>query len=438
MADLRVAEVRVTPVLVADPPLLNLQGVHQPYTPRAVVEVETEDGVVGLGETYGDDDYVEPLRKVAELLPGRSVASPNELGRLVAEVVDDDAVDATLADDLQARRLFGRQSLVKLRAIVVSALEVAFLDATGRALGLPVHRLLGGRVRDRVDFAGYLFYRWDRHPAGAPPGGVPAGPPADDWGPALDPAGVVAQAGRMIEEYGFASLKLKGGVFPPDQEIAAIRELRAVFPGVPLRLDPNGAWSVETGVRVAEALSDDVEYLEDPCTGVEAMAEVHRRTGVPLATNMCVTSMEEIAAAFRADAVQVVLSDHHFWGGLRATQALTSVCRAFGVGLSMHSNTHLGISLAAMTHAAACVPGPLHACDTHRPWQAEDVITEPHTFTGGALTVPDAPGLGIELDHAALTRLHDRWLAAGVRSRDDVAAMRVVDPGWTAPSVPRW
>jgi glucarate dehydratase len=203
MADLRVAEVRVTPVLVADPPLLNLQGVHQPRTPRVIVEVETEDGVVGLGETYGDDDYVEPLRKVAELLPGRSVASPNELERLVAEAVDGDAVDEALADDLQARRLFGRQSLAKLRAIVVSALEVAFLDAMGRALGLPVHRLLGGKVRDRVDFAGYLFYKWDRHPSGAPSGGVSAGLPADDWGPALDPAGVVAQAGRMIEEYGF-------------------------------------------------------------------------------------------------------------------------------------------------------------------------------------------------------------------------------------------
>ncbi|MEV0399290.1 enolase C-terminal domain-like protein [Actinoallomurus sp. NPDC050550] len=430
MSDLRIADVRVTPVLVEDPPLLNLQGVHQPYTPRVIVEVETEDGVVGLGETYGDDEYLEPLRAVAALLPGRSVASSESLWEIVAGALDASAVTGSLTDDLQARRLFGRQNLTKLHAIVVSAFEVAFLDAMGRSLGLPVHQLLGGKVRDRVDFAGYLFYKWEKHPV--------AGAPVDDWGLALDPEGVVAQAQRMIDQYGFGSLKLKGGVFPPDEEIAATRALRDAFPGVPVRLDPNGAWSVDTGTRVAEALRDTVEYLEDPCTGVEAMAEVHRRTGVPLATNMCVTSMREIPEAFRANAVQVVLCDHHFWGGLRATQALARICETFGVGLSMHSNTHLGISLAAMTQAAACAPGHLHACDTHRPWQTDDVITEPHVFRDGALTVSDAPGLGVELDRAALARYHERWRTSDVRSRDDVAAMRVVDPGWNAPSIPRW
>jgi glucarate dehydratase len=104
----------------------------------------------------------------------------------------------------------------------------------------------------------------------------------------------------------------------------------------------------------------------------------------------------------------------------------------------MHSNTHLGISLAAMTQVASVVPELVHACDTHRPWQTEDVITEPHVFVDGALEVSDTPGLGVELDRDALARLHRRWANSDVRDRDDVAAMRIAHPDWTQPSLPRF
>ena len=304
------------------------------------------------------------------------------------------------------------------------------LDALGHVTGLPVHALLGGKVRDRVEYSGYLFYRWAEHPAQS--GETPEDLPTDDWGAALDPAGVVAQAQRFADEYGSRSFKLKGGVFAPDEEIAAIKALAEAFPGYPLRLDPNGGWSVETSLRVARELGDVIEYLEDPTPTVAGMSQVHRETGVPLATNMCVTSFGEIPAAFAADAVQVVLSDHHYWGGLQATRELAAICRTFGVALSMHSNTHLGISLAAMTHVAAVVPELVYACDTHRPWQTEDVITEPQVFVDGALEVTDTPGLGVELDRDAMAALHQRWLESDVRDRDDVAAMRVADPEWAA------
>ena len=161
---------------------------------------------------------------------------------------------------------------------------------------------------------------------------------------------------------------------------------------------------------------------------------------MPLATNMCVTTFGEIREAFTKNAVQVVLSDHHYWGGLRNTRELAALCRAFGVGLSMHSNTHLGISLAAMTHVAATVPNLDYACDSHYPWQTEDVITERLTFRDGRLDVTDTPGLGVELDHHKLAPLHRRWLDddGTLRDRDDAAAMRVADPDWSAPAVPRW
>ncbi|MGX1546786.1 glucarate dehydratase family protein [Streptomyces adustus] len=428
--DLTITEVRLTPILVADPPLLNTQGVHQPYTPRLIVEIVTADGVTGLGETYGDTKYLELARPFADRLVGRRVSDLNALFPLADEVAVDDSRTSGRVD---VGGLRGVQTADKLRLSVVSAFEVACLDALGKALGLPVHALLGGKVRDAVEYSAYLFYKWAAHPEGT------AGE-KDDWGAALDPAGIVEQARRFTELHGFTSFKLKGGVFPPDQEIAAVRALAEAFPGHPLRLDPNGAWSVATSLRVAEEIGDLLEYLEDPALGTPAMAEVAARTGVPLATNMCVTTFAEIPQAFAEGAVQVVLSDHHYWGGLRNTRELAAVCRTFGVGISMHSNTHLGISLAAMTHVAATVPDLHHACDSHYPWQSEDVLTERLVFDGGRVAVPDAPGLGVALDRERLEFLHRRWLDddGGLRERDDAAAMRAVDPHWITPSVPRW
>ncbi|MFG2936054.1 glucarate dehydratase family protein [Streptomyces sp. NPDC048282] len=428
--NLTITDVRLTPILVADPPLLNTQGVHQPYTPRLIVEVETADGVVGIGETYGDTKYLELARPFAARLVGRAVSDLNGLFTVADEV----AVDASrVSGQVDVGGLRGVQTADKLRLSVVSGFEVACLDALGKALGLPVHALLGGKVRDAVEYSAYLFYKWAAHPRG-----VPA--EADDWGPALDPAGVVAQARRFKDRYGFTSFKLKGGVFPPEQEIAAVRALAEAFPGHPLRLDPNGAWSVATSLKVAAELADVLEYLEDPALGTPAMAEVAAGTDVPLATNMCVTTFGEIREAFTSGAVQVVLSDHHYWGGLRNTRELAAVCRTFGVGVSMHSNTHLGISLAAMTHVAATVPDLHHACDSHYPWQSEDVLTERLVFTDGRVAVPDAPGLGVALDQEKVRRLHRRWLDddGTLRDRDDAAAMRVAEPGWTTPAVPRW
>ncbi len=311
---------------------------------------------------------------------------------------------------------------------VFSPFEVACLDIQGKAAGRPVADLLGGAVREEVPFSAYLFYKWAGHPGADP----------DDWGEALDPDGIVAQAKRMVDGYGFTAIKLKGGVFPPAQEIEAVRALRDAFPDHPLRLDPNAAWTPETSLVVARELAGVLEYLEDPTPGIDGMARVAREAPMPLATNMCVVAFAHLPVAIRENAVQVILSDHHYWGGLHRSKLLAGICETFGIGLSMHSNSHLGISLAAMVQLAAAVPNLNYACDTHWPWKTEDVVAgQPFTFSNGALRVPDRPGLGVELDRDALGRLHEQYLACGLRNRDDTGYMQRIVGGYERKQ-PRW
>jgi glucarate dehydratase len=409
----RITRVVVTPIAFRDPPLLNSWGVHEPLALRSIVRLEAGD-VVAYGEGSGELEFLEALRTLAPLLTGMSPFEVNRLRRLVEATVP-------------ASRPY-------VREVAFSILEVAFLDAQGRLTGTPVVDLLGGRARDRVPFSGYLFYKWSAHRT---PAGEELAP--DEWGAALDPAGLVAEATRMIDRYGFRSLKLKAGVFAPEVEAETMRALAAAFPGHPLRIDPNGAWTVPTALNVARELDGVLEYLEDPVLGVEAMAEVARQAPMPLATNMCVTRFDEIPRAVAAQPVSIVLVDHHNWGGLRRSQELARVCETFGWGVSMHSNSHLGISLAAMTHLAAAVPHLSYACDTHYPWNAADDIVRPGAFAfqDGSVEVSDRPGLGVEVDEDALAALHEQYVASGRTARDDTRYARLVDPSYD-PTLPRF
>jgi glucarate dehydratase len=249
---------------------------------------------------------------------------------------------------------------------------------------------------------------------------------------------MVGEAQQMIDEYGFTSIKLKGGVFEPELEIEMMRQLHGAFPNHPLRIDPNGGWDVGISIRAGRALEGTLEYLEDPTPTLEGMAAVAKEVSMPLATNMVVTSFAHFPEAIRLGSVQVVLSDHHYWGGLRATQALARHCQTFGLGLSMHSNSHLGISLVAMTHVAATIPNLTYACDTHYPWQEDEVIAGGKLkFDKGSLLVSDKPGLGVTLDYDALEKLHQNYLNCGISERDDELEMQKYQRGWRA-KLPRF
>lgn len=427
----RIREMHITPIAIVDPPLLNAAGLHAPYALRTIVELVTDDGISGISEIPGTAAINEALELARNLLIGRDVFQLNQIRRVLENHFGTDSAAERGLSPWDQRKLVH----------IFSAIEVACMDIMGKVTNRPVVDLLGGKMRDAVPFSAYLFYKYE----GA--GGELAfgtDPNAQGWAaarqaPALDPTSIVVQAKAMCHEFGFQSIKLKGGVFEPQQEVAAMFALHEAFgPAVPLRVDPNALWTVETSIKYGEQMEPILEYLEDPTRGQQNMAEVRKALKTPLATNMCTTSFDDIPNSIAIGAEDIILSDHHFWGGLRASMNLVKLCSTFGRGLSMHSNSHLGISLAAMVHLGAALPELPYALDTHYPWQSDEVIVGGRfKFEDGAVAVPTEPGLGVDLDRDALAVLHQNYLACGLTERNDEIEMQKKQPGWRFQAV-RW
>ena len=434
---MRIHEFKIHSIAMADPPLRSSYGLHAPYALRTVIELRSEDGITGIAETHGGDAIARGFEALRPRIVGTSA------WRLAGALLPMIDASGTSAERSQTFLPPGENPL-DANARLYSAIEVACLDLIGKTLGRAVCDLLGGRARDAVPFSAYAFYK---HAGG---GGEGDDVRSDEYGEALSAESLVAQVKQMIAKYGFLDVKLKAGVLEPAVEIESIRRLREdLGPDVPLRIDPNCAWSVDTSVHVGESLAKELDrggYLEDPTAGLDGMAEVRRRLlareiPTPLASNVAVTNFADLPEAVRSSAVQVVLCDPHYWGGVRQTQHLGKLCRTFGLGLSMHSNSHLGVSLMAMTHAAAATANLTFACDTHYPWQSEqDEIAAGGRikFVNGSVRIPDKPGLGVELDYDQLARGCERYRKCPYHNRDDAAEMRKhVDANWQR-VLPRW
>ena len=387
---MEIDELEVIPVAHREPPLRNSWGAHSEVAARTIVRVTTRDGAVGVGETYGDTAVIDALRGARSLVEGMN---PYERTPLRLRLQDDMA--------------FG-------------AIETALLDLIGRETGQPVHALLGGKVRDEVEYSAYLFYKY----ADSDPDTAAIAPQEVD-----SPESMVEEAREFVDVHGFDVLKLKGGVLPPDEELRTLELLAEEFPGQPLRIDPNGAWSVETAIDVAKRLREldaRIEFLEDPVPSMNAHARLKRHTDYPIATNMFVVDFDHVAPAVETDAVDVILSDHHYWGGLSGNRRLDETVRTLDLGIGMHSNSHLGVSMAAMTHSAAAMTSLRYACDSHYPWMADDVIEDaPIEISDGTIDVSDEPGLGVTLDEDALERMNERYQESetlGYSTVDSMAA----------------
>ena len=427
---MQITKMHITPIALGDPPLLNAAGLHAPYCLRTIVELKTDNGLHGLAEVPGSVAVDAALAAIRDTVIGSDPLNWHALRAKLA---------ARCSPETSASR-GDKPWDGRTRVQVSSALDVACLDLAGKHFGVPAATLLGGIVRDRVPYSAYLFYKYE----GA--GGELAfdtDPRATGWAAArqaaaFEPEGVVAQARAMVAEFGFESIKLKGGCFPPDQEVAAMKALRKAFPKHPLRLDPNALWTVETSIKWGRELEGVLEYLEDPCRTQEGMATVRKALKTPLATNMCTTSFDDLPGSARLGSEDIILTDHHFWGGLHASMELAAHCRTFGRGVSMHSNNHAGISLAAMTHLGAAMPNLTYALDTHYPWQWEEIIVGGRMkFENGCVVLPKGPGLGVDLDRTALARAHAAYKKCGYTERNDEPEMQKKVPGWKF-SATRW
>ncbi|MFO0908741.1 MAG: enolase C-terminal domain-like protein [Isosphaeraceae bacterium] len=412
----RITGLTITPVALPDPPLLFAGGCHGPYFLRNIIELTTDAGIVGLGETSGGASVTRKLEQARSIVLGQSVFAYRAMAR----------------------------ALAGLSPAVYAGIEIACLDAAGKATGRRVCDLVGGPVRPSVEVAAYLFYRYAAdHPVVlADPrlaDGRGSGSKAlDAWGEVRTPEAMAAMAAEFRRRWGFRSFKLKAGVLPPDRELATLERMRdALGADARLRIDPNGRWSVGTAVRIGEAIRAarlNLEYYEDPVRGQPAMAEVRTRTKLPMSTNMCVTRFEHLPEAFRVHPIDVLLTDLHYFGGFAGNLALGPVADAAGWTLSQHSNNHAGITMSAMIHLAACLPQLTAPSDTHYPWLPDDadLIEGPKLpIHNGQMSVPTGPGLGVALDRDRLARARETYQKCGMHSRDDAPLMKRLEPGWT-------
>lgn len=356
---MKISKFKSTVVASPDFALLNSWNVHDTHFKRTILELETDDGFTGIAE-------------VAE-----GAAKELEASR-----------DKVLGRDPFEIEYFRRQ--IK-QPNAFGAVEVACLDIIGKVINRRVVDLLGGAYREAQKFSAYIFFVMP----------TPNGPGYST------PEAVARQFQEFNRKYGFTSCKFKGGVLHPDKEVEALRMMRAAMPNAKLRIDPNAAWSVETSVRVAKAIEPlGMEYYEDPTPGLDGMAAVRKQTKIPLATNMVVTKMEHVVPAIQKGSVDVVLLDNHYMGGLNNVRYWAAICEAMGWGCSGHSNNHLGISMAMMTHMNCAISRVTFDADTHYPWTTEDIIKGPMLqFKDGKMALPDAPGLGVEIDPDKMAKL---------------------------------
>jgi len=400
---MKIIDIRATTVSVPlQAPLRHANGCHWGRFVRTIVELETDNGLIGLGEMGGGgESAAAAIAAMKAYLVGRDPAALEEMRFLLSNPT---------------------ASLYNNRTQMAAAIEFACLDVLGQAWGVPVCDILGGRLRDRVIFASYLFFRYAN---------------ASGKGTVRTIDQVVANAREVKAAYGFTTHKMKGGVFPPEYELECYRALAAAFPADRVRFDPNAVWSVEQALRFGRAIETaNNDYLEDPVFGLTGMRHVRERLSVPLATNTVVVNFEQLAANVLARSVDVILLDTTFWGGIRACVKAAGVCETFQLGVAVHSSGELGIQLATMLHLGAVIPNLSFAADAHYHHLEDDVIEGGKMkYENGAIRVPTGPGLGVRLDRDKLAKYEEQYRRLGSYPYDQDPGR----PGWT-PLIPneRW
>jgi glucarate dehydratase len=400
---MKIVDIRATPVTVPlAAPLRHANGAHWGRFVRTIVEVETDEGIIGLGEMGGGgESAVTAFHGLKSYLVGHDPTQLEEMRFIIANPT---------------------ALLYNNRTQILAALEFACLDILGQKWGVPVHAILGGAMRDSVSFASYLFFRY---------------PNGDGTGEVRTVDQLVNEAKALKAAHGFTSHKLKGGVFAPAYELECYRAVAESLPGDSFRFDPNGVWSTEQAIWFGRQIEDlNNDYLEDPVFGLHGMRRTREKVRMPLATNTVVVGFEQLAANVLNTAVDVILLDTTFWGGIRPCVKAAAVCDTFQLGVAVHSSGELGIQLATMLHLGAVIPNLTFSADAHYHHLRDDVIVGGRLrYENGAIAVPTAPGLGVRLDRDKLGEYHELFNELGTYPYD----RDPLRPDWT-PTVPntRW
>ncbi|QTH41630.1 mandelate racemase [Cohnella sp. LGH] len=379
---MKIVDIRATTVTVPlEATLRHAVGAHWGRFVRTIIEIETDEGIIGFGEMGGGGESAElAFTGLKRYLIGHD---PFNLEELRFKICNPTA------------------SLYNNRTQLHAAIEFACLDIIGQKLGEPVYNLLGGKLRDEVPFASYLFFRSPNKPGGS--------------GEIRTPEQLVQHCAQLKREHGFTVHKLKGGLYHPDYELECYQALAAAFPNDKLRYDPNAALNVEEAIRFGQAIEHlNNDYFEDPTWGLNGMRRVRSMVRIPTATNMVVVNFEQLAANILDLAVDVILLDTTFWGGIRPCIKAAGVCETFQLGIAVHSSGELGIQLATMLHMGAVVPNLSHAADAHYHQLTDDILVGGKMkYVNGAIKVPEGPGLGIKVDRDKIRQYAELYQELG-------------------------
>lgn len=342
---------------------------------KTVIELETEDGVVGLGECAEGDRAADVLAAGQKLI-GLDVRQLNEAERRIVPGMRYTPWGNVLA----ARRLFG-------------GIEMAMWDARGKTEGVPLHMLLGGAVRTEIPHTEYFSYRY---PGPRDPG-------------ESSPLEIARYCARMIEKHGADIFEGKMSTVGLAEELEMVREVRAAIGDRPLRLDANYGWTMPTAREALKRLEPyDIQWFEDPAETYEELAELRKHSSVSFSVHVI-----DLPKAVRLGCPETIVTNINEHGGIRKTVEFIRSCEAFNVGFRFHSG-ETGVASAAYLQLTAAIEHVREASQTLFRWYADDVIEGgPFVLKNGVVKLPDGPGLGVTLDPVALKRCHERFLAEG-------------------------
>ncbi len=349
-------------------------------TERTVVELVLENGVIGLGETWGTPDVYALARRFAR----------DWLGR---DALDRFALRDVLGKSSYDNR-FGRNGLATL-----AGLDLAAWDAVARSLKLSLAELIGARKRESIDVVSTL-------PAAILPQAVSRKELTGHLDVLANTKLVVEFALQQVRKSGFRSFKLKSAAYSPEWDWKLLNELREAMPKARIRFDPNANYGAATATELCRRLDPlGLEFFEDPTGELEGIARLKAAVKTPVATNMWIVKDEHLVPAIRRKAVDVVLGDLFMWGGIGPWRRMARVAHAYGLKPALHSVYETGIATVANLHLASALSEIEHPNDSGLHFLSSDVLAEPQEVKGGAMRLPSGPGLGVSLDRAKLEKM---------------------------------